>query len=148
MKKFPVDLRSIGRTLPYDDNGHGTHVAGIAAGNGYDSKGEKSGVAPDASLVALKVLDATGSGTISNVIAAFDWLVANYQTLQHPRRQHLGGRKDHRVVYMTDPLTLAAKKVVDRGIVVVTAAGNFGKNADGHLQVPGHRGARGTRPGF
>jgi len=37
-----------GRTTPYDDNGHGTHVAGIVAGNGYDSNGEKSGIAPKA----------------------------------------------------------------------------------------------------
>ena len=47
-----------GRTLPYDDNGHGSHVAGIIAGNGYDSNGEKAGIAPGASLVSLKVLDA------------------------------------------------------------------------------------------
>src|ERR1051326_2079698 len=54
-----------GRSLPYDDNGHGTHVAGIIAGNGYDSLGEKGGVAPAASLVSLKVLDADGQGNIS-----------------------------------------------------------------------------------
>ncbi len=47
-----------GRSQPYDDNGHGTHVAGIVAGNGYDSLGKKMGVAPNASLVSLKVLDA------------------------------------------------------------------------------------------
>ena len=38
-----------GRTAPYDDNGHGTHVAGIIGGNGYDSNGEKAGIAPEAS---------------------------------------------------------------------------------------------------
>ena len=48
--------------LPYDDNGHGSHVAGIIAGNGYDSNGQKAGIAPDASLVSLKVLDANGQG--------------------------------------------------------------------------------------
>src|SRR6185503_21009523 len=47
-----------GQTQPYDDNGHGTHVAGIIAGNGYDSNGEKAGTAPGASIVSLKVLDA------------------------------------------------------------------------------------------
>ena len=70
VRKF-VDFVN-GRTQPYDDNGHGTHVAGIIAGNGYDSKDEeKSGIAPDASLVSLKVLDANGSGTIGNLI----WLL-------------------------------------------------------------------------
>ena len=69
-----------GRTLPYDDNGHGSHVAGIIAGNGYDSNGEKAGIAPDASLVSLKVLDAHGQGTISNIIAALNWVADNAKT--------------------------------------------------------------------
>src|SRR5436309_334174 len=56
-----------GHTLPYDDNGHGTHVSGIIAGNGYDSLGERAGIAPRASIVSLKVLDANGEGTISNI---------------------------------------------------------------------------------
>src|SRR5439155_27096339 len=49
-----------GQLMPYDDNGHGTHVAGIIAGNGTDSNGQKAGSAPDASIVSLKVLDANG----------------------------------------------------------------------------------------
>src|SRR5262245_22032550 len=48
------------RETAYDDYGHGTHVAGIIAGNGYDSGGARSGVAPGAHLVVLKVLDASG----------------------------------------------------------------------------------------
>ena len=87
-----------GRSLPYDDNGHGTHVAGIIAGNGYDSNGEKRGIAPDANIVSLKVLDHNGKGTISNIIAALDWVAANATDLQHPRRQPVGRRGDSRVV--------------------------------------------------
>src|SRR3989442_1290738 len=57
-----------GQLLPYDDNGHGSHVAGIIAGNGVDSNGKRMGAAPDASLVSLKVLDANGSGASRQVI--------------------------------------------------------------------------------
>src|SRR5262245_24475210 len=60
----------------YDDYGHGTHVAGIIAGNGYDSGGARTGVAPGANLVVLKVLDGDGNGYISNVIAAVDYAIA------------------------------------------------------------------------
>ena len=69
-----------GQTLPYDDNGHGSHVAGIIAGNGKDSYGEKTGIAPKATLVSLKVLDANGQGTISNIISALGWLARNAKT--------------------------------------------------------------------
>ena len=97
VKKF-VDFVN-GRTLPYDDNGHGTHVSGIIAGNGYDSRGEKSGVAPNASLVSLKVLDGNGSGTISNIIAAFDGLSPTTRP-QHPRHQSSVGEITES--YLTD----------------------------------------------
>src|SRR5260370_32243526 len=67
-----------GRTAPYDDNGPGSHVAGIIAGNGFDTNGARAGIAPAADLVSLKVLDDHGAGYISNVIAALDWVVANH----------------------------------------------------------------------
>ena len=69
-----------GQTTPYDDDGHGSHVAGIIAGNGFDSNGQKMGAAPDASLISLKVLDGNGNGTVSNIIAALDWVLANHTT--------------------------------------------------------------------
>jgi serine protease AprX len=134
VKKF-VDFVA-GHVLPYDDNGHGSHVSGIIAGNGYDSRGEKSGVAPNASLVSLKVLDGNGQGTISNIIAAFDWVVANHQTY-NIRVINLSVGAKITESYLTDPLTLAAKKVVDIGVVVVAASGNFGKNAAGNVQYGG-----------
>ena len=66
-----------GRDTAYDDYGHGTHVAGIIAGNGMDSNGARSGIAPNARLIVLKVLDATGGGRISDVIAALHYVLVN-----------------------------------------------------------------------
>jgi serine protease AprX len=125
-----------GRSLPYDDNGHGTHVAGIIGGNGYDSFGQKAGIAPNASLISLKVLDANGSGTISNIIAALNWVAANAQTY-NIRVVNMSVGATIRESYYTDPLTLAVKKVTDKGITVVAAAGNIGKNANGQEQFGG-----------
>ena len=119
-----------GQTLPYDDNGHGSHVAGIIAGNGFDSNGQKAGVAPNASLVSLKVLDANGLGTIGDMIAALDWVVAN-KDKYNIRVVNMSVGASIRESYWTDPLTLAAKSVVDAGVVVVTAAGNMGKGPGG-----------------
>ena len=126
-----------GRTQPYDDNGHGTHVAGIIGGNGYDSSfGEKAGIAPRANIISLKVLDANGVGSISSMIAAMNWVAQNHQAYNiRVVNMSVGARISES--YWTDPLTLAAKALADRGIVVVTAAGNFGKNAGGNLQYGG-----------
>src|SRR5262249_25176301 len=59
------------RPQPYDDEGHGTHVAGVAAGAGKANKA-LAGVAPGAALVVFKVLGADGSGEVSDGIAAID----------------------------------------------------------------------------
>ena len=134
VKKF-VDFVN-GQPLPYDDNGHGTHVAGTIAGNGYDSDGEKSGIAPKASIISLKVLDADGKGTISNIIAALNWVAANATTYNIKVVNMSVGAGVYES-YWTDPLTLAAKAVTDKGITIVAAAGNLGKNLDGHLQYGG-----------
>ena len=122
-----------GRTLPYDDNGHGSHVSGIIAGNGYDSYGQKAGIAPDASIISLKVLDANGAGTIGNIIAALGWVAANAETYKIRVVNMSVGASIHES-YWTDPLTLAAKAVTDKGITIVAAAGNLGKNAAGVKQ--------------
>ena len=119
-----------GRTTPYDDWGHGTHVAGIVAGNGYDSLGTRKGMAPKASIIALKALDAHGKGKISDIIAALDWAVTN-QAQYNIRVINMSLGAGVFESYNTDPLTLAAKRAVDAGIVVVAAAGNMGKAANG-----------------
>jgi serine protease AprX len=131
VKKF-VDFVN-GHALPYDDNGHGSHVAGIIAGNGYDSLGQKTGIAPDANIISLKVLDRNGAGTISNIIAALNWVAAN-ATAYNIKVVNMSVGAGIHESYWTDPLTLATKKVTDKGITVVAAAGNLGKNAAGALQ--------------
>ncbi|MDP1568723.1 MAG: S8 family serine peptidase [Vicinamibacterales bacterium] len=119
-----------GQSQPYDDNGHGTHVAGTIAGSGYDSDGRRAGIAPDADLVVLKALDHLGAGYMSDVIAAFDYAVA-VKDIFNIRVINLSIGAPISESYWTDPLTLAAKRAVDAGIVVVAAAGNLGYGPDG-----------------
>ncbi len=121
------------RTAKYDDWGHGTHVAGIIAGNGYDSNGDRMSIAPKASIIALKALDGEGKGKISYIIAALDWAVTN-RTKYNIRVINMSLGAGVFESYNTDPLTLAAKRAVDAGIVVVAAAGNMGKARDGKPQ--------------
>ena len=56
------------KRLPYDDNGHGTHVCGIIGGNGYSSSGACCGLAPECHLIPVKVLDRLGNGYASDVV--------------------------------------------------------------------------------
>lgn len=119
-----------GGVTTYDDYGHGTHVAGIVAGNGLDSAGARSGIAPGAHLIALKALDADGRGHISDVIAALEYVVANKDALRI-RVTNLSIATGVYESYHTDPLTLAARRAVEAGIVVVAAAGNRGRNPNG-----------------
>jgi serine protease AprX len=128
----------------YDDYGHGTHVAGILAGSGFDSEGRRRGIAPGASLLVEKVLDANGQGYISNVIAAIDYAVASKDVLGI-RIINLSVAAGVYESYTTDPLTLAAKRAVEAGIVVVTAAGNLGRSEAGQAQYGGI-GAPGNAP--
>lgn len=136
-----VDLVD-GGGAAYDDYGHGTHVAGIIAGNGLDSGGARSGIAPAAHLIVLKVLDRLGAGHISTVIAALDYVVANRGALNI----HVVNLSIATGVYEsshTDPLTLAAKRAVEAGLVVVAAAGNHGRRhagakAYGGITSPGN----------
>ncbi len=119
-----------GQTAPYDDFGHGTHVSGIIAANGFDSFGVRAGIAPAADIISEKVLDANGDGVISNVIAALDWALQNRQAY-NIRVVNLSVGAPITESFNTDPLTLACKHAVDSGIVVVAAAGNFGRSKTG-----------------
>jgi len=130
-----VDLVG-GSASPSDDYGHGTHVAGIIGGNGFDSGGARSGIAPASRLIVLKVLDGSGQGRISNVIAALDYIVTHKAEL-NIRVANLSVATGVYESYNLDPLTLAAKRAVEAGIVVVASAGNNGRSPQGHTQYGG-----------
>jgi serine protease AprX len=125
-----------GAQTTYDDYGHGTHVAGIIAGNGYDSSGGRSGIAPGAHLVVLKVLDGTGRGRTSDVIAAIDYAIQHKDEL-NVRVINLSVAGAVYESYNFDPMTLAARQAVNAGIVFVTAAGNNGRGPLGTTQYGG-----------
>src|SRR6185503_14655175 len=83
-----------------------------------------------------KVLDQAGRGRISNVIAALDYVVAHQDDL-NIRIANLSVATGVYESYQTDLLTLAARKAVERGIVVVAAAGNAGRDSQGRNQYGG-----------
>lgn len=130
------------QATPYDDNGHGTHVAGIVLGAGSASAGQVTGTAPNADLVAVKVLGQDGSGLTSTVIAGIDWCILNKSTYNIRVLNLSLGQKPAEST-TTDPLCAAVRRAVDAGIVVVCSAGNKGKNAQnvtvwGGISCPGN----------
>ena len=127
-----VDLLN-GRQAPYDDYGHGTHVAGIIAGNGYDSGGARTGIAPGVRLLILKVLDGSGRGRISDVIAAFEYVIQHRHEF-NVRVINVSVGAGVSESYTTDFLAEASRRAVEQGIVVVAAAGNAGRRPDGRTQ--------------
>jgi len=129
--------------LVYDLYGHGTHVAGIIAGNGYRSSGRYAGVAPNANLVDLRVLDANGAGSDSMVISAIQQAIALKSTY-NIKVINLSLGRGISVGYAQDPLCQAVESAWKAGIVVVAAAGNFGRisvngsNGYGTVAAPGN----------
>ena len=104
----------------YDDNGHGTHVSGIACSNGL-----LKGVAPKANIVMLKVLNESGNGNASDVLSGIQWVLNNH----HKYNIKIVNLSIGTSSTMTnDPLVDAVEHLWDKGIVVVTAAGNNGPN--------------------
>jgi serine protease AprX len=135
---------------PYDDYGHGTHVSGLIGGSGKSSEGDcdeigrdgkfhrfkvrvYQGVAPDARIISLKVLNSAGGGLTSDVINAIEFAVANRRRLKiNVINLSLG----HPIYepQATDPLVQAVEAAVRSGIVVVASAGNFGRNPNTGVQ--------------
>ena len=118
-----------------DTFGHGTHMAGIIAGQDFEMpswyRGRRStpflGMAPDAHIINVKVADANGATDVSQVIAAIDWVVQHRNDRgMNIRVLNLSFGTDGVQDYRLDPLSYAAEVAWRKGIVVVTAAGNGG----------------------
>lgn len=123
------------RRYPYDDNGHGTHVAGIIAGNGRRSKGKYCGVAPGCTLAALKVLDKKGNGRKKDVLQALRWVQRNRERYGI-RIINISVGSTEQDISLHDSLIKAVDAAWDDGLVVITAAGNMGP-MPGTITAPG-----------
>lgn len=106
---------------PMDDNGHGTHVAGIIAGDPAEPGG-REGEAPKATLTAYKVLDSSGSGLESTVIEGLQAAVS----ADNPYRADVVNMSLGGPYQPNDPLDQASEQAIRDGVVVVAAAGNSG----------------------
>lgn len=115
-----------GEDMPYDDNGHGTFVAGVACGDGLTSAREVVGVAPKANVLGIKVIGDNGESGTFKILDGMQWLFDNF-------RQY--GVK---VVCMSfgaeplsyaDPLKIGVEMLSRSGLIVVAAAGNSGENS-------------------
>ncbi|WP_246273576.1 S8 family peptidase [Phytohabitans houttuyneae] len=103
-----------------DRHGHGTHVAAVAAGSGAGARGERSGIAPGADLLAGKVLDDQGNGMDSQVIAGMEWAASRADVVN----MSLGGWEPSDG---TDPMSMAVDTLTRKhGTLFVVAAGNDG----------------------
>lgn len=120
-----------GREFPYDDNGHGTFVAGVAAGNGLLSGGKIEGAAPCAGLVGIKVISASGETGTFKILEGMQWLYDRFRELNIKVVCMSFGADP---VASADPLKLGAEMLTRSGLTVVCAAGNSGV---GGLKSPG-----------
>lgn len=114
---------------PYDDSGHGTHVAGCLCGNGYCSNGLYSGVAPGCRIVACKVLDENGEGSVSDMIAGIRY-VLDTRRLYRTRILNISvgvGKIEERQAQKE--LLSWLEEAWEAGLFVVVAAGNRGPGA-------------------
>src|SRR5262249_19165575 len=110
-----------------DQYGHGTHVAGIIGGNGYVSNGYMQGVASKVNLINLRVLDGNGAGTDSAVVAASQRAI-QLKSTYNIRIINLSLGRRVTESYTLDPICQAVEQAWKAGIVVVVAAGNYGRD--------------------
>ena len=130
-----------GATTPGDGFGHGTHVAGIIAGDsttraaGDPFKGKYVGMAPGANLIAIKAADDAGNSTVLDVINGIAFAV-DHKASFNLRVLNLSLAADTPQSYKTDPLDAAVEYAWQKGIVVVVASGNRGTAADAVQYAP------------
>lgn len=111
------------KTMPYDDNGHGTFVANVIAGGGVVSGGKYAGIDPNCNIISIKALDSGGETGVINILKAMQWVIDN-KTLYNIKVVCMSFGS--MVLSSNDPLVLGAEVLWNNGITVVAAAGNSG----------------------
>ena len=134
-------VTNVGAGTAGDRYGHGTHVAGIVAGNSFNRApgdplyGHYVGVAPDANLIAIKASDDYGNATVLDVIKGIAFAV-DHRADYNIRVLNLSLSTEVPQSYKTDPLDAAVEYAWQHGIVVVAASGNRGNAADAVQYAP------------
>jgi serine protease AprX len=124
-----------------DSLGHGTHIAGLIAGNSWNRPsgdplaGKYVGVAPDANLIDVKAADDNGDATVLDVIDGLQFAV-DFKSNYNIRVVNLSLKSTSSESYRTDPLDAAVEAAWNSGIVVVAAAGNQGSDSDAVSYAP------------
>jgi len=119
-----------------DPNGHGTHITGIIANSETGSDGSYNGVAPDANLVIVRILDKDGYGTYSNAIQGIEWVIEHKEEY-NIKLINLSLTAEANSPYWADPLNQAVMKAWAAGITVITCTGNTGPDPL-TITVPGN----------
>jgi len=118
------------RSEPYDDQGHGTAMAGLIWADGW-----MRGVSPGVELLVAKAMGSTGEGVDDTIAAAVDWCVSQSADIIS---LSLGGAPGFNFILgSTDQLEESVQDALDAGIFVVAAAGNDGTDDDGDVESPG-----------
>lgn len=109
------------KSFVYDDHGHGTFVAGVIAGNGISSDGKYKGMAPEARLVGVKILDGEGVGRVSDLLSGLEWCLTslsmlNIKVINLSVTTTIQGPESY------DPLLRGIRKAWEKGITVCMAA--------------------------
>ena len=125
-----------GKTYCYDDNGHGTHIAGILCGDGSISKGDIQGMAPRAELFLFKILDEKGNGRTEDALKALDWLLYHHKKYNIRLLNFSMGYRPDAKRKLQIQLMERMEQLWDEGVIVVTAAGNNGPS-DNTITIPG-----------
>ncbi|MFC4558324.1 S8 family peptidase [Virgibacillus kekensis] len=129
------------RAEPYDDNGHGTHCAGDAAGDGTASSFKYVGPAPEANIFGIKVLDKVGSGSLETVMQGVEWCIQYNE--DYPSNKidvislSLGSTAQPYADENADPMVQTVEAAWASGITVCVAAGNEGPESR-TIASPGH----------
>jgi serine protease AprX len=124
---------SVASSATGDIHGHGTHVAGIIAGN--DPAGAYRGIAPDASIIGVRIANDAGVARESDLIRGLEWVYNNRATY-NIRIVNLSVTAAVPSSYLTSPTSAAAERVWRSGVVVVVASGNDGASADAGWHAP------------
>jgi serine protease AprX len=125
-----VVITKLESNSPGDGRGHGTFVAGIAAGSAVD----QAGAAPQANLISVDVMDDSGMARTSDVIAGAEWVYQNRKA-KNIKVANFSLHSTMPSNFINDPLDKAVEKLWFGGVTVVVAAGNYGK-ADAPSGVP------------